>query len=140
MALRHKRVVAALLRVHSELTQRLESSPQDRQGLRVDIWHLEATIRLLQSRRRTPNPWFKHGSLFPAAIAVLKAADRPLSAPEITRALLRERGITDAHPAAVYDLRRSVERSLTYNRGRNIIAIGSNPVHWKLAEQCGKPR
>jgi hypothetical protein len=134
MARRYARAVSALLRVHSELIHRLETSPQDRQSLRVDIWHLEATIRLLQSGRRTPNPWFKHGTLFPAALAVLKAADRPLSAPEITRTLLRERGITDAHPATVYDLRRSVERSLTYNRGRSIIAVGKRPVHWKLAD------
>jgi hypothetical protein len=48
---------------------------------------------------------------------------------------LQQRGITDADPAAVYDLRRSVERSLVYNRGRTIKAVGRWPVHWRLADQ-----
>jgi len=135
MARRNKPAILALVRLRADLARRLETSPQERQSLRVDIWHVEAAIRLLErKRRRTPNPWFQHGALFRAAIEVLKAAGRPLSAPEITLALLQQRGVTDADPAAVYDLRRSVERSLTYNRGRSIVAVGRWPVHWKLAE------
>jgi hypothetical protein len=134
---RHKPATRALLRLHADLTRKLESSRYERPSLRVDIWHVEATIRLLQpgvrmGGGRKPNPWFKHGALFRAAIDVLKAAKRPLSAPEITIALLQQRGVIDADPAAVYDLRRSVERSLVYNRGRSIVAVGSRPVHWTI--------
>jgi hypothetical protein len=136
---RHKPATRALLRLHADLIRKLETSRHDRPSLRVDIWHVEATIRLFQpgvriGGGRKPNPWFRHGTLFRGAIEVLKAAKRPLSAPEITLALLQQRGVTDADPAAVYDLRRSVERSLVYNRGRSIAAVGSRPVHWKLAD------
>src|ERR1700719_2985133 len=135
MARRHKSAILALHRLRADLTRKLETSPNERQSLRVDIWHVQAVIRSLQpTRKRTPNPWFKHGTLFRAAIDVLKAAKRPLSAPEMTLSLLQQRSATNADPAAVYDLRRSVEQSIVYNRGRTIEAIGRWPVHWKLAD------
>jgi hypothetical protein len=136
---RHKPATRALLRLHADLTRKLETSRHDHPSLQIDIWHVDATIRLLQpgvkiGGGRNPNPWFKHSTLFRGAIDVLKTAGRPLSAPEITIALLQQRGVTDADPAAVYDLRRSVERSLVYSRGRTIEAVGRWPVHWKLAD------
>ena len=107
----------------------------------VDIWHVEAVIRLLEPgvkiralERRKPNPWFKRGTLFSLTVEALQVAKRPLSSREITVALIRQRGITDADPRAVRDLICSVERSLVYHRGRSIEAVGSRPVHWKLKD------
>jgi hypothetical protein len=141
MARRHKPVTLALLRLHLDLLRKLERAKLERPSLRVDVWHVEAVIRLLepgvtikQIERRKPNPWFKHGTLFPAAVAVLRAAGRPMHTREIVFALLQRRGI-QADIISMDDLIRSVERSLVYHRGRSIVAVGSRPVHWKLRDE-----
>jgi hypothetical protein len=137
MARRHKPVTLALLRLHLELTRKL--AKQRRPSVRVDIWHVEAVIRLLEPAitigyRRKPNPWFKRGTLFRLTVETLRAAGRPMHSREIVLALLQRHGVTDADPLAVADLVKSVERSLVYHRGRSIVAVGSHPVHWKLAD------
>jgi hypothetical protein len=136
---RHKPVVLALLRLHLDLTRKLNRSKPERASLRVDIWHVEAVIRLLEpgitiGYRRKPNPWFRHGTLFRLAVETLRAAKRPMHSREIVLALLQQHNIADADALAVADLIKSVERSLVYHRGRSIVAIGERPVHWKLAD------
>jgi hypothetical protein len=139
--MRHKPATYALLRLHGELNRKLQAGRQQRPSVAVDIWHVEAVIRLLEPgtriralERRKPNPWFKRGTLFRLTVEALKAARRPLSSREITLALIRQRGITDADPQAVRALICSVERSLAYHRGGSVEAVGSWPVHWKLAD------
>jgi hypothetical protein len=140
MARRHKPVTLALLRLHADLLRKLERANPDRPSLRVDIWHVECVIRLLEPGvpirrldRRRPNPWFKHGTIFPAVIAVLRTAERPMHTREITWAIIVQRGIRP-DSLSIDDLMKSVERSLRYHQGRSIVAIGSRPVHWKLAD------
>jgi hypothetical protein len=137
MARRRKPVILALLRLHLDLTRKL--AKLRRPSLRVDIWHVEATIRLLEpgitiGYRRKPNPWFRHGTLFRLAVETLRAAKRPMHSREIVLALLQRHNITDADVLAVADLVKSVERSLVYHRGCSIVAVGERPVHWKLAD------
>jgi hypothetical protein len=138
MARRHKPVTLALLRLQLDLTRKLARHKLQRPSLRVDIWHVEAVIRLLEpgitiGYRRKPNPWFKHGTLFRLTVETLRAAGRPMHSREIVLALLQKYHVTDADPLAVGDLIKSVERSLVYHRGRSIKAVGSRPVHWTLA-------
>jgi hypothetical protein len=139
--MRYRPATYALLRLRADLIRKSENSRQQRPSLRVDIWHVEAVIRLLEPgariralERRKPNPWFKHGTLFRLTVEALKAAGRPLSSREITLALLNQHGITDADPRAVRNLICSVERSLVYHRAGSVEAVGSRPVHWKLAD------
>jgi hypothetical protein len=127
--MRHKPATYALLRLHAGLT-----NPLDR-------WHVEAAIQLLEPGfamrplgRRAPNPWFKAGSLFRHASEVLRAAGRPLTAHEITIAMLARRGIVDADPNAARTLVHSIYTVLRAQKGGSVEAIGSRPVHWKLAE------
>jgi hypothetical protein len=138
MARRRKPVILALLRLHLDLTRKLNRSKGQRPSLGVDIWHVEAVLRLLEpgitiGYRRKPNPWFRHGTLFRLAVEALRAAKRPMHSREIVLALLQKHNITDADALAVADLVKSVERSLLYHRGRTVEAVGSRPVHWKLA-------
>jgi hypothetical protein len=137
MARRRKPVTLALLRLHLDLTRKL--AKLRRPSLRVDIWHVEAVIRLLEpgitiGYRRKPNPWFKRGTLFRLTVETLRAARRPMHSREIVLSLLQKHNITDADALAVADLVKSVERSLLYHRGRSIEAVGERPVHWKLAD------
>ena len=127
--------------MHADLTRKLaRPGDAERPSVRIDVWHLECVIRLLepgvkirQIERRKPNPWFKHGTIFPAAVEVLRAAGRPMHTREIVHAIIERRGIRP-DILSVADLVKSVERSLRFHQGRSIVAVGSRPVHWKLAD------
>jgi hypothetical protein len=140
MSRRHKPVTLALLRLHADLLRKLERAKLERPSLRIDVWHVECVIRMLepgvtikQIERRKPNPWFKRGTLFRSAVEVLRAAGRPMHTRELVEALCKYKGIS-ADILSFADLVKSVERSLVYHRGRSIVAVGSHPVHWKLAD------
>jgi hypothetical protein len=138
MARRHKPVILALSRLHLDLTRKFARHKGQRPSLLVDVWHVEHVLRLLEpgitiGYRRKPNPWFKHGTLFRSAIEVLRRARRPMHSREIVHALIEWKGIKP-DILSVADLIRSVERSFRYHRGGKIVAVGSRPVHWKLAE------
>jgi hypothetical protein len=127
--MRHKPATYALLRLHAGLT-----NPLDR-------WHVEAAIQLLEPGfairplgRRKPNPWFKPGTLFRHASEVLRAAGRPLTAQEITIAMLARRGIINADPKTAGALVHSIYTVLRSQKGGSVEAVGSRPVHWKLAD------
>jgi hypothetical protein len=141
--MRHKLATYALLRLHAELTGKVLKKRREAKRLRRDIERVQAVIRMLEPginirsvaiEKRKPNPWFKRGTLFRLTVEALKAAGRPLSSREITLKLLAQRGVTDASREAVHDLVCSVARSLVYHRGGSVEAVGSRPVHWKLAD------
>jgi hypothetical protein len=141
--MKHKLATYALLRLHAEIAGNIVKNRDERKRLRRQLDHVDAVLRMLEPainvhvaavQKRKSNPWFKRGRLFRAAIEAMQAAARPLSSREITLAVLTRRGITEASPQAVRDLVCSIERSLGYHRGRSIEAVGSRPVHWKLAD------
>jgi hypothetical protein len=140
-----KRKIAtyALLRLHAEIAGKMVQNRAEAKRLRRKLDHVDAVLRMLEPginihtaavQKRKSNPWFKRGTLFRLTVEALKATGRPLSSREITLALLAQRGVREADPRAVRDLICSVERSLVYHRGRSIMAVGSRPVHWKLAD------
>jgi hypothetical protein len=104
------------------------------------MWHVEAVIQLLEpgvrigpERSRKPNPWFKPGTLFRHASEALRAAGRPLTAQEITIAMLARRGVVNADPKAVRALVHSIYTVLRSHTGRTVIAVGGgSPVHWAI--------
>src|SRR5712692_1376024 len=111
--MRHKPATYALLRLHAKLTRP------------IDRWHVEAVIQLLEPgfkprplRRRTPNPWFKPGTLFRHAVDALRTAGRPLTSREIAVAMLARRGMTNADPATVRGLVDSLDSVLRFHKDR----------------------
>src|SRR5712692_8138452 len=126
--MRHKPATYALLRLLAELTRP------------IDRWHVEATIQLLEPgfkprplRRRTPNPWFKPGTLFRHAVDALRGASRPLTTREIAVAMLARHGVTNADRTAVRGFVDSLDSVLRFHKGRELLAVGGAPVHWTLA-------
>src|ERR1700730_2788271 len=107
----HSHAVYALLRLHAEITGEIVKHKNQQRRLRRDLEKVPVVIRMRDPNigdirteavvRRKPNPWFKHGTLYPAAVAIIKAAGRPLCALEITAALLKQRGITPSDWASV---------------------------------------
>jgi hypothetical protein len=47
-------------------------------------------------RKQATNPWFKRGTLFRAALDVLRTATAPLTVTQLTYAVLESHGIADA--------------------------------------------
>src|ERR1043166_9660741 len=127
--MKHSHAVYVLLRLHAELAGEVVKHKNKQRRLWRDMEEVRAVIRMLEPDigriptkaivRRQANPWIKHGTLYPAVVALLKAAGRPMHAMEITWALFKQRGIAPTDWESVYALRRSVEQSLTYNRGRS---------------------
>src|ERR1043166_617436 len=101
--------------------------------VRAVIRMLEPNIGRIPTKviiRCKPNPRFRHGTLYLAAVEILKAAGRPLHAMEITWALLSS--AVSCRPIGSPSLRCGVR-----SNGRlptTGAAVGSHPVHWKLAD------
>src|SRR5688500_453831 len=99
-------VLSALVKLHAYLGGQILENKKQADRLANDMKHVEAVIRMLQpdydvrriavKRRRRGNAWFKRGTLFRAAIDALRAAEKPLTAREITDRMLATRKVTDA--------------------------------------------
>ena len=77
--------------------------------------HVEAVLKLLDPsyslrgisvRRRKPNPYFKRGTVFRAALDALRRAGKPMTAAEITLAMLAAKGFQNVPEKAMRDLDR----------------------------------
>ena len=62
---------------------------------------IRAMRRILGRRRNQANPWFKRRRLFPAALDLLRKADKPMTFVEIGRALVASKGVTDCTSKAI---------------------------------------
>ena len=103
--------------------------------------HVEAVLKLLDPtfsarpiavRRKKSNPWFKRGTIFRAVLGVLKTADRPLSAGEITASLLRAKGIANPPKAEFDSLVSGVAASLRNHAGKSVAAHDGRPMRWTV--------
>lgn len=105
--------------------------------------HVEAVIRLFDPaydtrriavrRRYKGNAWFKRGTLLRHALDVLRKAQGPLTAREITEGMLATRGVTSASPKAMRGLIASVQTSLQNHDGKTIARVGEGaPGRWRV--------
>lgn len=85
----------------------------------------------LAIRRRKPNQWFKRGTIYRAALDVLRKANGPRTVSEIAAAMLAVKGIKDAPRSAVENLEGSVRAALRNREGVAVI-VGDNPLKWSI--------
>ena len=134
--------LSALIKLHADIGGQILANRKQAQKLAQDMKHVEAVIRMFSpgydvtaiaaKRRNKSNPWFKRGTLFRSAVDVLRNAETPMTAREITQRLLASRGVT-ASPKQVRDLQAGIQTSLRNKAGGAVIAVGEGfPVHWKL--------
>jgi hypothetical protein len=106
--------------------------------------HVEAVIRLFDPaydtrrisvrRRYKGNPWFKRGTLLRHALDVLRKAQGPLTAREITERMLAARGVSGATPKVMRGLMASVQTSLQNHDGKTVKRVGEGvPGRWQIA-------
>jgi hypothetical protein len=130
-----------LEKLHAELGGKIKDNKAEAKRLMQSMKHVEAVLKLLipgysarsiSVRRRAPNQWFKRGTVFRAALEVLRDATTPMSAAEIAKAMLDRKGIRDADHDAVRDFTGGVQASLHNNHGKTVAGTGHHPVRWAL--------
>ena len=131
-----------LEQLHAELAGKILDNKAQGARLAESMKHVEAVLKLLDPaynvrgisvRRRKPNPWFKRGTVFRSALDVLRVADRPLTAREITSSMLTAKGVASPNAKAVRDLTGAVSSSLTNHKGGSVKTVGEGmPARWTL--------
>lgn len=131
-----------LERLHAELGGKILQNKAEAARLAVDMKHVEAVLKMLDPsydvrpisvRRRKLNPWFKRGTVFRHALEVFRTAPGPLTAREITQAMLRAAGIANPDPKAARDLCGGVQASLKNNEGKTVRVVNEGmPARWEL--------
>ncbi|MCB1485923.1 MAG: hypothetical protein KDJ88_00535 [Bauldia sp.] len=135
-------VVFALMKLHAELGGKIKDNQREAAKLRADMKHVEAVLQLVKPgfnaariaprRRYNPNPLFKRGHTFRAAIEVLKASPEPMTVDQIMAALFRSKGVTEPTRDQQRHLYGAVNKSLTNNEGKSVLSDAGRPRKWSL--------
>lgn len=141
----HKPALYALIRLHAELAHRIKRNQDEASSLREDMLHVEAVLKLLEpgfsvrqiapKRRYNPNPLFKRGTIFRAALDVLRAATGPMTADEISMAVMRSKDVTEPSRDQRRRMFGAVDASLRNHEGKTVIAEGPRPRRWRVLSE-----
>lgn len=138
-----KQATFTLEQLHAELAGKILDNKAQAARLAADMKHVEAVLKMLDPaynvrsiavRRRKPNPWFKRGTVFRHALDVLRVAERPLTAREITTRMLAAKGVAKPDAKAARDLTGAVNASLGNHKGGSVKRVGEGmPARWIVA-------
>ena len=143
-AIASKQAVFTLCQLHAELAGKMMQNRREAVRLRTSMMQVEAVVQMLQpgfdvtkiaaKRRNKSNPWFKRGTLFRSAVDVLRRAASPMTARQITEALIAAKGVT-ATRKQVRDLQAAIQTSLRNHKGGWVVAVGEGfPVRWTIVK------
>jgi hypothetical protein len=121
--------------MHADLGERIAANQREAEKLTDDAKSIEAVIRLFNAERRPlpRNPWFRHGTMFRSALEALRTATVPMTAREITAAVIVAKGITDATNKQRRSLETAIRTSLQYNAGKVVQPVGEgSPKRWRI--------
>jgi hypothetical protein len=137
-----KQATHTLEQLHAELAGKILDNKREAKRLAESMVHVEAVLKLLVPgydvrpiaiRRRKTNPWFKRGTVLRHALGVLRTAKGPLTAREITVAMLAARGVTDPPRKELRGLITSVQSCLHNYKGDILRPVGQGmPGRWAL--------
>ena len=132
-----KQAKFTLERLHAELGGKILDNKAEAERLRQAMMHVEAVLKLLDPdhnlrsiavRRRTPNAWFKRGTVYRTALDVLRTAQEPLTVGEIAARMVEAKGIQDAPRSAMEKLEGAIRASLNKHHGPGT----GTPSRWDL--------
>src|SRR5258707_1552391 len=121
--------IQTLERLHAELGGQILENKQEHANLAEQMRHVEAVIKMLDPsyslraisvKRRTPNPWFKRGTVYRRTVDVLRTATEPLTAREIAERVLVAANVANPDKDALADLAGSVLASPQNHRGKGV--------------------
>jgi len=132
--------------LHAELAGKVLDNKAEAKKLAEAMRHVEAVLKLIEPgydvrpiavRRRKPNPYFKRGTVFRAALDVLRKATGPMTTAEISAAMLAAKGFQNVPDKAVRDFRGAVQSALKKYNGGSLTGNGA-PICWSL--NASKPQ
>lgn len=140
--------VPQLVHLHARLTAALWKSVANSERLSRDIGHVEAVIRLFDPaydvrripgrRRNVGNPWFKRGTMFRAALDVLRKADTALTTMEIATHLVAAKGGPKPTRDQLRKLDAAVRSCIAKTAGKSVRRVGeATPARWVLINGAG---
>jgi hypothetical protein len=137
-----KQAKFTLEQLHAELAGKILDNKKEGRRLVAAMKHVEAVLKLLVPgydvrpiavRRRKQNPWFRRGTVLRHALDTMRAADRPLTAREITERMVQAKGVQNPNPSAIRALASGVSSCLQHYRERGIAAHDqSMPCRWSI--------
>ena len=131
-----------LERLHAEYGGKIVANREEHARLSESMKHIEAVLKLLDPtysarsisvRRRKPNAYFKRGTLFRHAIDVLRTAEKPLTASEITERMIEAKGGPKPSKDDFRTVFGGVQASLRNNDGKAVERDDDrSPARWLL--------
>lgn len=140
-----KQAVHTLTQLHAELAGKIKANATMGEKLRAQMIQVEAVIKLLEpgfnvriiapKRRNTGNPWFKRGTLYRSAVDVLRRSQVPMTARELSDALLKGKTPPPTREQAI-NIQAAILAALRSHQGLGIERVGeAEPAKWRLAQQ-----
>ena len=127
--------------LHAELAGKLLENKRAAVKIRTSMMQVEAVLKMLRpdfnialiapKRRVVGNPWFKRGTLFRSAVDVMRRAGTPMSARQITDALIAEKAPTATRKQAI-DIQAAILAALRKRNGGMVAGEGV-PTRWTLS-------
>jgi hypothetical protein len=140
--MKHKPALYALERLHAELGGQILQNKREARRLAQAMVHVEAVLKMLEPgydvrpiavRRRKQNPYFKRGTVFRAALDVMRVAERPLTTREIVGRMLTVKGVVTPSAHDRRTLEGGVYASLHNHNGGLVQPVGKGiPARWKI--------
>jgi len=141
--MKYKPAMYALIRLHADLGGRILANRKERVRLLSDMKHVEAVLKLIEPgfsvrqiaarRKNAKNPYFRRGTVFRAALGVLRDAMAPMTTRQIVETLFRQRGIEKPTMKAIRVMVGAVHASLRNHEGKTVEAVGEGmPVRWLI--------
>jgi hypothetical protein len=126
--------------LHAELAGKLLENKRAAVKIRTSMMQVEAVLKMLRpdfnialiapKRRVVGNPWFKRGTLFRSAVDVMRRAGVPMTARQITDALIADKAPTATRKQAI-DVQAAILASMRKRNGVTVVGEGA-PVRWRL--------
>ncbi|MGC1279830.1 MAG: hypothetical protein WA893_16690, partial [Xanthobacteraceae bacterium] len=120
-----------LVRLHADLGGKILANRKEAERLAESMKHVEAVIRLFDPgydvtriaarRRYKGNGLFRRGTIIRSALDVLRKAQMPLTAREVTERMLAARGVPEPAAKAMRGLIASVQTSLQNHTGKSVL-------------------
>lgn len=137
-----KQALYTLGKLHSELAGKLAANQRETKRLRLSIFQVEAVMKMLSPevnirliaprRRRMGNPWFKRGTLYRSAVDVLRRAQMPMTARDMTDVLLKGKVPTPTRMQEK-NIQAAILAAMRQHDGLGVAKVGEGyPPKWRI--------
>ncbi len=137
-------VISGLVRKRAELAGEIESTHKRLSQMIADLGNLDATILMFDpdleldgirpKAFRPPEDWSKRGEMARAILGTLRVAAEPMTARDIARQIIVERGLDPNDERLLRLMRQRVATSLRYQRDKGVAVSRNGPGMWNVWE------